>query len=110
MLAKVTLSVDDCHCIVPVFPVNVKATGLVPEQIVCDADAVPATDVGLTVTVAVDAVADGDVDEAELARDGHGRLGPLFCEGEEPRPATATENERQHLRHGRLLVERVCGG
>jgi hypothetical protein len=25
---------DDCHCIVPVFPVNVKFAGVDPEQIV----------------------------------------------------------------------------
>ena len=51
-MVKVTLSVDDCHWIVPVFPDNVNTVLLVPEQTVAAPETVPDTDVGLTVIVA----------------------------------------------------------
>ena len=52
-MVKVKLSVDDCHCIVPVFPANVKSVELVPEQTVAAPEIDPAADVGLTVTETV---------------------------------------------------------
>ena len=58
ILVKVTLSVDDCHCIVPVFPDKVKSVLLVPEQTVVAPEIVPATEVGLTVIVAAPVVAE----------------------------------------------------
>jgi hypothetical protein len=47
------LSVEDCHWIVPVFPLNVKTVLFVPVQTVVLPEAVPPTEAGLTVTVAV---------------------------------------------------------
>ena len=58
MFAKVTLSEDDCHCIVPVFPVKVSAVLLVPVQTVAAPLMLPATDVGLTAIVTLDVVAE----------------------------------------------------
>ena len=49
---KFTLSVEDCHWIVPVEPVSVMFAGEAPAQIAWFALTVPATEVGLTVTVA----------------------------------------------------------
>ena len=51
MLLNVILSVETCHCIVPVLPVKVIFVGEVPVQIVWFPLTVPATEVGLTVTV-----------------------------------------------------------
>ncbi len=51
MLLNVILSVETCHCIVPVFPVKVIFAGEVPEQIVWFPLTVPATEVVFTVTV-----------------------------------------------------------
>ncbi len=58
ILVKVTLSVDICHWIVPVFPDNVKRVLLVPEQTVAAPEINPATEVGLTVIVAAPVVAE----------------------------------------------------
>ena len=53
MLVKVILSGEDCHCMVPVLPAKVMVVEL-PLQIgLGEAEAVPATVVGFTVTVAV---------------------------------------------------------
>jgi hypothetical protein len=53
ILVNVRLSVDDCHWMVPVFPVKLSVVVL-PEHIVrLEAVAVPATDTGFTVTVSV---------------------------------------------------------
>ena len=43
------LSVDDCHCIVPVFPDKVNTVAFVPEQIVVAPAIVPATEIGFIV-------------------------------------------------------------
>ncbi len=51
ILVNVILSVDTCHCIVPILPVRVIFAGEVPEQIVWFPLTVPATEAGLTVTV-----------------------------------------------------------
>ena len=51
MLVNVILSIDTCHCIVHVLPVKVIFAGEVPVQIVWFPLTVPATEVGLTVTV-----------------------------------------------------------
>ncbi len=51
ILVNVILSVDTCHCIVPVFPVKVILAGEVPVQIVWFPLTVPATELGFTVTV-----------------------------------------------------------
>ena len=58
MLPKVTLSEDDCHCIVPVFPLKVSMVLLVPVQTVAAPLMLPATDVGLTAIVTLEVVAD----------------------------------------------------
>ena len=58
MFAKVTLSEDDCHCIVPVFPVKVSTVLLVPVQTVAAPEMLPATDVGFTVIVTLEVVAE----------------------------------------------------
>ena len=50
ILVNVILSIDTCHCIVPVLPVKVIFAGEVPEQIVWFPLTVPATEAGLTVT------------------------------------------------------------
>ena len=47
--------------------------------------------------VGVQAVRDGDVDQAVLAGDGDGRLGPPVGEGEEPRAAASPEDDRQQI-------------
>ena len=51
ILLNVILSVETCHCIVPVLPVKVIFAGEVPEQIVWFPLTVPAKEVGFTVTV-----------------------------------------------------------
>ncbi len=61
ILVKVTLYVDDCHCIVPVFPDKVNSVLLVPEQAVVAPEMDPATEVGLTVIVAAPVVAEAHV-------------------------------------------------
>ena len=48
----------------------------------------------------VEAVADRDVDQPVLPADRHGRLRPHVRERVEPRPASAAEDERQHVVHG----------
>ena len=48
---QVVLFGDDCHCTVPVFPVKLRSTVDPPQIAEALTDAVPATDVGLTVTV-----------------------------------------------------------
>ena len=60
-MVKVTLSVDDCHWIVPVFPDKVNTVLLVPEQAVAAPEMVPDTEVGLTVIVAAPVVAEAHV-------------------------------------------------
>ena len=56
---KVTLSVELCHLVtLPVIPLTLKSAGVLPEQIVWLADAVPPTLVGLTVIVTTDELAD----------------------------------------------------
>ena len=49
ILLNVVLFVDDCHWIVPTFPDNVNAFGVLPEQIVWFEIAVPPTEAGFTV-------------------------------------------------------------
>ena len=58
MFAKVTLSEDDCHCIVPVFPPKVKTVLLVPVQTAVAPLMLPATDVAFTFIVTLDVVAE----------------------------------------------------
>ena len=57
MLVKVTLSDDDCHCIVPVLPLKVSTVLLVPVQTVAAPVMLPATDAGVTVIVTLEVVA-----------------------------------------------------
>ena len=52
MFVKVTLSEEDCHCIVPILPLKVNTVLLVPEQTVAAPVMLPETEVELTVTVA----------------------------------------------------------
>ena len=52
MFENVLLFVELCHWIVPVLPLSVKIVPLVPEQTVAAPLTVPATDTGITVTVA----------------------------------------------------------
>ncbi len=57
----------------------------------------------------VEAVRDGNVDEAVLAGDGDGRLGALLGEGEEPAPAATREDHGDAVVHvGLLGVRRWC--
>ena len=58
MLPKVTLSEDDCHCIVPVFPLKVNSVLFVPVQTAVAPEMLPATDVGFTVIVTLEVVAE----------------------------------------------------
>ena len=58
MFAKVTLSEDDCHCIVPVLPLNVNTVLLLPVQTVVAPEMLPDTDVGLTIIVTLEVVAE----------------------------------------------------
>ena len=58
MFEKETLSEDDCHCIVPVFPLKVSTVLLVPVQTVVAPEMLPETDVGLTFIVTLDVVAE----------------------------------------------------
>src|SRR5207245_3804086 len=51
------------------------------------------------IEAAVDAVADGDIDKAILAGDGHGRLAAQHGERVEPRAAAAAENQTQNVVH-----------
>ena len=53
----------------------------------------------------VQAVADRDVDQPVLAADRHRRLRPHVGERVEPRPASAAENQRQHVVHAPSLTE-----
>jgi hypothetical protein len=46
---KLELSVEICHWIVPVYPLNVSVVLFVPEQTDAEPEAVPATEVGATV-------------------------------------------------------------
>ena len=55
---KVLLSLEDCHCIVPVFPLKVKTVLLVPVQTVVAPLMLPETDVGLTAIVTLEVVAE----------------------------------------------------
>ena len=57
MLVKVTLSEEDCHCIVPVFPLKVSTVLLVPLQTVVAPVMLPATDAGVTVIVTLEVFA-----------------------------------------------------
>ena len=52
------LSGDDCHWIVPVFPLNVKVVLLVPLQTVAAPLMLPATLAGFTVIVTLEVVAE----------------------------------------------------
>ena len=56
--------------------------------------------------VRVEAVADGDVDEAVLARDGHGRLRALVGEGKEPGSPTASQDDGEGVIHGGGILPR----
>ena len=58
MLVKVTLSEDDCHCIVPILPLKVNTVLLVPVQTVAAPVMLPATEVGFTAIVTLEVVAD----------------------------------------------------
>ncbi len=51
------------------------------------------------VQAAIDAVGDGDVDEAVLARHRHGRLGADLGEGIEPRALSAAEDQSDDVSH-----------
>jgi hypothetical protein len=53
------------------------------------------------VHASVKAVADRDVDQAELAADRHRGLGAMAGEGPETAPLTTTEDCCDHLLHGR---------
>ena len=53
ILVNVMLSGDDCHCIMPVLPVNVMAVELPEQRVPFAGVAVPPAETGLTVTVAV---------------------------------------------------------
>ena len=68
MFEKETLSDDDCHCIVPVFPVKVSMVLLVPVQTVAAPLMLPATDVGLTVIVTLGVVAEEQTPLVTTAR------------------------------------------
>ena len=68
MLPNVRLSLDDCHCIVPVFPLRVNNVLLVPEQTVLAPLMLPATDAGLTVIVTDVVVADEQTPLVTTAR------------------------------------------
>ena len=68
MLVKVTLSEDDCHCIVPVFPLKVSTVLLVPVQTAVAPEILPATDAGFTVIVTLDVVADEQTPFVTTAR------------------------------------------
>ena len=57
MFVKVTLSEEDCHCIVPVFPLKVSTVLLVPVQTVAAPVMLPATDAGVTVIVTLEVFA-----------------------------------------------------
>ena len=58
IFVKVTLSAEDCHCIVPVLPLKVNTVLLVPVQTAVAPAMLPATDVGLTVMVILEVVAE----------------------------------------------------
>ena len=58
MFVKVLLSEEDCHCIVPVFPVKVSTVLLVPVQTAVAPLMLPETDVGLTAIVTLEVVAE----------------------------------------------------
>ena len=58
MLPKVTLSEEDCHCIVPVFPVKVSTVLLVPVQTAVAPLMLPETDVAFTFIVTLEVVAE----------------------------------------------------
>jgi hypothetical protein len=51
IFVHVLLFNDDCHCMVPVFPVRDSVVAFPGQKVVAIADAVPAIEVGLTVTV-----------------------------------------------------------
>ena len=57
MFVKVLLSDDDCHCTVPLLPLNVKLVLFVPVQTVAAPLIEPGTERGLTVT-AIEVVVD----------------------------------------------------
>jgi len=48
----------------------------------------------------VDAVGDGDIDEAILATEWHGRLRAVFGEGEKTTACSATHNDAQSVLEG----------
>ena len=58
ILLKVVLSEEDCHCMVPVWPLKVRIVLLVPVQTAVAPAMLPATDVGLTVIVMLDVVSE----------------------------------------------------
>ena len=68
MFVKVTLSEDDCHCIVPVFQLKVSRVLLVPVQTVAAPVMLPATDAGFTVIVTLVVVADEQTPFVTTAR------------------------------------------
>ena len=61
ILLNVTLSGDDCHWIVPVFPLNVKVVLLAPLQTVAAPLMLPATLAGFTVITTLEVVAEAQV-------------------------------------------------
>ena len=67
MFENVLLSDDDCHWIVPVLPVRVNTVLLVPVQTVVAPAMDPATEVGLTVIVTLEVVADEQTPLVETA-------------------------------------------
>ena len=68
ILLKVTLSDEDCHWIVPVWPLKVSNVEFVPEQTVVAPLMLPATETGLTVTATLAVVADAHAPLVTTAR------------------------------------------
>ena len=68
MFVKVLLSEEDCHCIVPVFPVKVSTVLLVPVQTAVAPLMLPETDVGLTAIVTLEVFADEQTPLVTTAR------------------------------------------
>ena len=58
ILVNEILLEEDCHCMVPVLPLSVRTVLLVPVQTAVAPAMLPATDVGLTVIVTPDVVAE----------------------------------------------------
>jgi hypothetical protein len=65
---KFKLSVDDCHCIDPVFPLKVKSVLFVPVHTVVAPLMAPATDTGSTVMVTLGVFAEAHAPLVTTAR------------------------------------------